>query len=440
MQLYIGLDLGTSAVKALALDERGRVAAQASASYPTTAPAPGWAEQDPADWTRATHRALADLLSRAPMAARPRAIALTGQLPTLVVLNLDGNALCPAIVWYDGRAEAEAESLCRQVDAETWYRRSGIVLDAHYLAPMYRWLARHSPATLSAPHRVCSAKDALLHALTGEWYTDPSTASGYGTYDPIGGAWDPLLCGVAGLHGNELPGVRQPHTVVGTLVTDPGVARLLKGTPVVLGAGDALTGVLGCGGAAAATLAAITGTSTSMVVSIQAPRLDPGRRFLLSPHALPELWASEMDLMATGSALRWLAGIAGITPHALLDRAMAAPPGAHGVVAFPHLAGGEQGALWDPRAPAAFVGMSLGTTLDDLARALLEGIAFEMRRCLAVWQEAQVPIQEIVLAGGLATPFVAALSAAALALPVRRAGLADASAFGAALLAGIGVG
>ncbi|MGH2346816.1 MAG: xylulokinase, partial [Chloroflexota bacterium] len=368
-------------------------------------------------------------------------IALTGQLPTLAVLSPAGQALCPAIVWYDGRAADEAGRFSLKVDGKTWYRKSGIVLDAHYLAPMYSWLSRHRPAIPVAPHRVCGAKDALLHALTGTWYTDPSTASGYGVYDPIAGAWDPLLCDAAGLDMAVLPAILPPPAVAGGLVAASGpAARLLEGTPVVVGAGDALAGVLGSGGAAAATLAAITGTSTSLVVSTPTPHLDPGCRFLLSPHALPDLWASEMDLMATGSALRWLAGIVGADPAALLERAAAAPPGAHGVVAFPYLAGGEQGALWDPRAPAAFVGMSLSTTVEDLARALVEGITFEMRRCLMVWQEARVQVREIVLAGGLAVPFVAALTAAALAVPVRRAGRTDASAFGAALLAGIGAG
>jgi xylulokinase len=441
MRLYIGLDLGTSAVKGLALDEQCRVVAEASVGYPTTSPRPGWAEQDPQDWTRAAHRVLADLMSRTPPAARPHTIALTGQLPTLAVLSQAGEALCPAIVWYDGRAAEEAARFGRKVDAKTWYRKSGIVLDAHYLAPMYSWLARQYPATTAAPHRVCSAKDALLHGLTGTWYTDPSTASGYGVYNPVWGAWDPLLCDAAGMDMAVLPAILPSWAVVGGLVAAPGpAARLLEGTPVVVGAGDALAGVLGSGGAMAATLAAITGTSTSLVVSTPTPHLDPGCRFLLSPHALPNLWASEMDLMATGSALRWLAGIVGVAPSTLLERAAAAPPGAHGVVAFPHLAGGEQGALWDPGAPAAFVGMSLSTTVEDLARALMEGITFEMRRCLKVWQEARVPVREIVLAGGLATPFVAALTAAALALPVRRAGRTDASAFGAALLAGVGAG
>jgi xylulokinase len=121
-----------------------------------------------------------------------------------------------------------------------------------------------------------------------------------------------------------------------------------------------------------------------------------------------------------------------------MESAAAAPPGAGGVVAFPHLAGGEQGALWDPGAPAAFVGLSLTTSQGDLARALLEGIAFEMHRCVEVWQGAGVRIEEIVLAGGLASSFFATLVASVLAVPVRLAGHADASAAGAAMLAGRG--
>ena len=333
-----------------------------------------------------------------------------------------------AIVWYDGRAEAQAQDLLRTVQASEWYRRSGVILDAHYLAPMYRWVLGQHPDLAAQRHLICSAKDALLFALTGEWVTDPSTASGYGVFDPVAGAWDPLLCTAAGLDPARLPRLAAPQTIVGTLGA---LAGSLAGVPVVTGAGDALAGVLGCGAAMPGILAAISGTSTSLVVSTDRPLFDPGCRYLLTPHALQGIWGLEMDLLATGSSLRWLAALLTLTPRDLLERAASSPPGAHGVVALPYLAGGEQGALWDPTVPAAFIGFSLTSTAADLSRALLEGMAFETRRCLEIWQEAGCGVTEVVLSGGLDHSVFAQLLANVLDLPVRVPHQIPASAYGA---------
>ena len=278
--------------------------------------------------------------------------------------------------------------------------------------------AQHQAELLAGEHRLVSAKDALLHALTGQWFTDPSTASGYGVYAPLSGNWDEELCAAAGIDPAILPHVAGPTAVAGALTaawTDTGLPLAL---PVVVGAGDALAGVLGCGGAVPGTLAVISGTSTSMVVSVPRPRLDPASRFLLTPHALPDLWGLEMDLMATGSAIRWLSTMLGLPdPAALPALAAGAPPGAHGLLALPYLVGGEQGALWDATAPAAFVGLSLRHERADLARALLEGIAFEMRRCLLAWREQGVAIAEIVLTGSQGNETFTHLVAAVLACP-----------------------
>jgi len=482
MKIVIGLDLGTSALKAVALDAEGALVAQAGAAYPTSAPQPGWAEQQPVDWRAAAFSALRSLLAALPALAQPVGLALSAQLPTLAVLDRTGAALRPAIVWYDGRAGAEAEHLLARIGAAEWYGRTGIVLDAHYLAPMYAWVARHQAQLFDSPrprsarrshptavggtsrqtkpaenalaraeqrlsesfspptYRLGSAKDALLHALCGAWLTDPSTASGSGIYNPLTGAWDEELRDLAGIDRDVLPGLAQPTTAAGELSPDWAATGLPAGLPVFVGAGDALTGVLGSGAANPGTLAIITGTSTSMVVTTAQPVLDPGVRALLTPHAVPGLWGSEMDLMATGSAVRWLEVMLGRPPGTLDTLAAQSVPGAHGLIACPYLAGGEQGALWDDRAPAAFLGLRLHHKAADLARALLEGIAYESRRCLEVWSEMKVPVDEVVLSGGMATPFFAALLAAVLGRPVRMATAGPSSAVGAALLAGIGAG
>jgi sugar (pentulose or hexulose) kinase len=187
-------------------------------------------------------------------------------------------------------------------------------------------------------------------------------------------------------------------------------------------------------------MVAIAGTSTAMMATVDAPLLDARRRFFLTPHVLPDLWGLEMDLMATGSAIRWLAeqlGLAG--PEALAALAARSPIGSHGAVALPYLAGGEQGALWDEQARGVLAGLSLAHGPADLARALLEGIALEMRRCLLAWEDAGVQIDRVVLAASGQTYF-ARMLADTLSRPVRLFDEPSASARGAALLAGIGAG
>ena len=442
MRHFLGLDLGTSAVKVVALDQDGRLVASAGEPYPTQAPRAGWAEQDPHDWITAAVRALRQVVETIPASVTMEALAVAGQLPTLAVLDHDGQPLRPAIVWYDGRASAEAAAMQRPIGPEEWYHRSGIVLDSHYLAPMYAWVAAHEPSLLNRDHRLCGAKDMLVYSLSGSFVTDPSTASGYGVFAPLDGQWDATLCAQAGLDRTLLPPVVASWSVAGGLVANVADATgLPNGLPIVTGAADSLTGVLGCGAAAAGAMAAITGTSTALLVSVGEPALDSSQRFFLTPHAVPGLWGIEMDLMATGSTLQWLARILGLAhPRDVEHLAAQSPAGAHGVIAVPYLAGGEQGALWDPHAPGAFVGLSFAHGPTDLARAMIEGIVCEMRRCMLTWAGAGVPVGEVILTGAGASPFFAHLAAAALDRPMRVSRLPSASAAGAALLAGFAVG
>ena len=442
MHVYVGLDLGTSSLKAVALATDGRLVASASHAYPTHSPVPGWAEQDPADWTQAAHVALRELSVALPRDAEPRALGIAAQLPTLALLDPDGRPLRPAIVWYDGRATAQATAMLRALPAEEWYRRSGIVFDAHYLAPMHAWVAEHEPDALArGAYLVCGAKDALLHALTGRWLSDPTMASGVGVYNPRDGAWDEALLRAAGLTTALLPPLASPWTVAGRLGSDWRHTGLPDGLPVVVGAADSLCGVLGCGATESGVMAVIAGTSTAMLMSTRQPLYDQTRRFFLTPHAVPQRWALEMDLMATGSSVRWLADLLGLADPAALDTLAARSPiGARGVVGLPYLAGGEQGALWDRAARGALTGFGLSHGPADLARALCEGIAFEMRRCLLAWLEADVAVDEVILSGASGTNFFTALVAAVLQRPVRLTATGSTSARGAALLAGVGVG
>jgi sugar (pentulose or hexulose) kinase len=449
--LYLGLDLGTSGLKAVALGTSGEVVARASATYRTSRPGPGAAEQDPGDWTAAIESVAADMAAIAPP-WRWQAIGLSAMLPTLVTAGADGTPTGPAITWEDSRAEDEAGRLRDVVGAargvpggEALYQITGQWLDGRYLLPMFLRLADAGPERAAATRMLLGAKDYLFWWLTGDAITDPSTATGFGCFDLKTGDWS--LDALGGLRVPALP------PVLSATATRPlrrnVAARLGCGpVPVCVGAADSVLGAFGLGVRSAGQIAYVAGTSTVILGVSAEPAFDPQHRFLVTPLAEPGRWGLEMDLLATGSALSWLASLLGdgLNEAGVLALAAQVDP-ADAPVVLPYLSPGEQGALWDPALRGTVGGLTLAHDRRHVARGLVNGIVLESRRCLAVLDET----------GGATSPFagdllVAGGSAAAESF---RTNLADAtgrrvimpagqdtdfSARGAALLAATAVG
>jgi xylulokinase len=416
----IGLDLGTSGLKAVALAASGTILARASAAYPTHQPAAGVYEQDPGDWLRAVQQAVARLGEAVPV-GRWRAIGLSGMLPTLVTLGPDGQPNGSAITWQDSRADDLGDEFRDRCGAAELYRLTGQWVDGRYLLPMFARIARVAPRRAAATATIASAKDYLFAWLTGELATDPSTAAGYGGYELETGQWNAGCLARAGLTGAGLaPGPRLP-AVWPSATSRPlraQVAALLDcgPIPVVLGAADSVLGALGLGVREPGQVAYIAGTSNVILGITDRLVLDPSHRFLVTPLAEPGRWGVEMDLLATGSAITWLAGLLGgdLTAAGLVELAARTDP-AHAPVLLPYLSPGEQGALWNPLLSGAVVGLDLSHGREHLARALVNGIVLESRRCLAVLDEIGGFGRAVEVAGGSATD------------PSFRADLADAT-------------
>ncbi len=434
--LFIGLDLGTSSLKAVAVSAGGEIVARAHAGYPTARPEPGAAEQSPADWWSAVEAAVAQLHDGGAPTRRWAAIGLSAMIPTLVATDDDGVPVAPAITWEDGRAEPEGDALRARVGGDRLYELTGQWVDGRYLLPMYLRLARVAPQAARRARRLLGAKDWLFWRLTGEAATDPSTASGFGCYGLEAGAWLEAVAAVAGgllvslnnwptsgpivqrggnpsgtseqtaAEGIALPAlppvlpsltVRRVATEVGTLLGLP------AGLPVCLGAADSVLGCLGLGVGRPGDVACVAGTSTVLLGVADRLLADPAHRYLVTPLAGIDGWGFEMDLLTTGSAFRWLAGLlreAGGDEAALMKLAAGVEPGAGGLSFLPYLSPGEQGALWDPTIPGALFGLSLGHGAADVARALVDGVVLESRRCLSVLEQAGLPRGEIRMAGG----------------------------------------
>lgn len=430
--LAIGIDLGTSSLKAVALDATGRCVARARAHYPTAQPEPGAAEQDPADWLTSCDTAVARLAELTDPRSW-RAIGLSAMLPTLVNLSDDGTPVGPAVTWKDGRAEAEGNLIADRVGADVLYQRTGQRFDGRYLLAMH---ARRVRLGLPPATMVAGAKDYLFQALTGELLTDPSTAAGYGAYDLHTETWDSAVLSAAGVAAvPDVTPSSEHRPLTAAVARRWGVDA---GIPVVVGAADSVLGAYGLGVHGPGSVAYIAGTSNVILGWSPTVVTDAAGRYLVTPMAGPG-YGLEMDLLATGSAMQWLADLLGVDagPAALAELAATAALESAPLV-LPYLSPGEQGALWDPRLVGAVEGLTLGTTRAELARGLMAGIVLESRRCLDVLADACGVRADIMLSGSGG------------AAPIFRQDLADAtgctvtfdrhehdhSALGAALFAG----
>lgn len=441
--VYVGLDLGTSGLKAVALSASGEIIARSGMAYPTRRPAPGASEQDAGDWLRAVEQAAAQLGETVPP-RRWRAIGLSGMIPTLVALGPDGQPNGPAVTWQDNRADDLGEEFRERCGGAELYRLTGQWVDGRYLLPMFARIARTDPGRAAATAAIASAKDYLFSWLTGELATDPSTAAGYGCYELERGRWNAEIAAAAGLPGGgpERPAVLPPDTgrpLRGEVAARLGCPRI----PVVLGAADSVLGALGLGVREPGQVAYIAGTSNVILGVSGLLAFDPDHRFLVTPLAVPGCWGLEMDLLATGSAIAWLAGLLGgdLTPDGLTGLAAGTDP-AQAPVLLPYLSPGEQGALWDPGLSGAVIGLNLSHGREHLARALVNGIVMESRRCLAVLAETCGFGGAVTMAGGRAAgpAFRADLAdAARRVVSVPRDDDSGHSARGAALIAALAV-
>lgn len=436
MSLVLGVDLGTSAVKvaAVKLNESAELLAEGSADFPTSSALPNQAEQSPADWLDATRQAMQALGAKLhPLdPAWPEhvvAIGLTGQLPTLVCMGERG-PLAPAITWKDGRADAWAAEQLSGLRGEH-YARTGMPIDGRYLAPMFQF---HFGRRKNEVRTVLSAKDYLLHALTGVSLTEPSTAAGYGVYDLNEQRFATDLCAFWHLPERVLPQIRPANTPAGALShAGAGILGLPAGIPVSTGAADSVSASYAMAGLDERIVSISFGSSAVILGACATPLRDRKARYLVTPHVESAWYGREMDLLSAGTGYRWLSSLLGWQDGDIDRQAAAAPAGANGLFFTPYLAGGEQGALWNPRLRGAIFGLSLNHAHADLARAYLEGVFFEIKRCVDVLAES-TPI-ESVRVGGKIVRFASSMQMLADILGIRleEASAGSPAAVGAAL-------
>ena len=425
MTALVGVDVGTTGVKALRLSPEGEVLARAEQDYPLSIPRPGRAEQDPEDWWRAAEAALAEV-----GAADADGIGLTGQMHGLVVLDEDEKVLRPAILWNDQRSAAECADIEARVGLRELVRLTGNRALPGFTAPKLLWLRRHEPETYERIAQVLLPKDYVRLRLTGERATDVADASGTLLLDVAGRRWNEEL-----LEALELPPAWLP-----ALFESPAVSgRTGDGTPVAAGAGDQAAGALGVGVDRPGPLSVVLGTSGVVFAALPGFAADPEGRVHAFCHAVPGGWHAMGVMLSAAGSLAWFRNAAApeVPYEQLVDEAESWLPGVEGLTFLPYLAG-ERTPHVDPDARAAFVGLELRHDRGALVRAVLEGVAFGLRDCLELLRSLGVTAEVArVSGGGARSDLWLRILASVLGVPLERTAAEEGAAFGAALLGGV---
>ncbi len=435
--MYLGIDLGTSSVKVVVMATDGDVVAEAAESLEVSRPSPKWSEQNPADWWTATERAVGRL--PADLRRRIRTVGLSGQMHGAVLLDAGGESLRPAILWNDGRADAECAALEESLDVRGI---AGNRAMPGFTAPKLAWVKTHEPATFAATKKVLLPKDYLRFRMTGEFVSDMSDASGTLWLDVAKRAWSDELLDATSLSRDHMPQLVEGTVTAGALRADVAEAWGMDPVLVVGGAGDQAAGAVGVGAIAPGQSFVSLGTSGVFFTPDDGYHANPEGGVHAFCHALPGRWHQMSVILSAASALTWIAGATGARSEAaLIDEIESADPTPGALFFLPYLSG-ERTPHNDPNALGTFVGITHETTRADLGRAVLEGVAFALRDGQRVLEAASATFGDVsVIGGGSRSRFWGSILAAVLGRPLQfRRDAAVGPALGAARLAAIGDG
>jgi xylulokinase len=424
---FVGLDVGTTGVKAIAISADGSVLAQAEHGYPLHTPRRGWAEQDPGDWWRASEAALAEL------GVVPAAIGLSGQMHGLVVLDDHDRVLRPAILWNDQRTAAECLEIERLVGEERLLALTGNPALTGFTAPKLLWLRRHEPETYRRIRHILLPKDYVRLRLTGEHVIDVADASGTLLFDVGARRWSAAMLDALDVPAEWLPRALESPVVSGTTSA---------GAPVAAGAGDQAASAVGVGVHEPGTTAVTIGTSGVVFTPLARFAPEPHGRLHVFCHAVPDRWHAMGVMLSAAGSLRWFrdALAPGESFQRLTAEAEEVPPGADGLLFLPYLTG-ERTPHADPDARGAFVGLAASHGRGELVRAVLEGVAFGLRDSLELIAKLERRPAVARVAGGAARSTLwLRIVASVLGVPLQRPTVEEGAAFGAALLAGVAAG
>lgn len=443
MTFLIGIDLGTSGCKASVYDQAGGCLGEGYLEYGLITLSSTEIEQDPHAWWGLTIKAVQEALQNAQVdGRRVQGISISSQGISFVLVDRAGQPLSNAINWLDSRAVAESAQIHERYPPETLFRITGKRAASFYVLPKLLWLKKNRPDLWRQADKILMGHDFLLHRLSGEYLTDHSMAGGTLLYDLRRLDWNDEFLDIFQIPRRLLPEIRWAGTPVGKI--RPKAAERLgvsKDVVVSIGGQDQKVAALGAGiDDGAATLS--MGTATTLTRLMRAPHTDAYMRIPTFTFVQPERWELEGVVGTGAGSFRWYRDtIGGQANYQALDQeAGQSPPGARGVFFYPHLTGATS-PHWEGQARGTFHGLSLATQRGDMTRAVLEGVAYQVRENLAVAEQIAGPVERlIVFGGGAKSSLWREIVSDVLNRPLAFTPTVEAAGLGAAMLAGVGCG
>ena len=448
----IGIDVGTSSAKAVLIDEFGTVLETIAGEYDFSTPHPLWAESDPADWWEATVKAIRALLEKVEPAS-VAGIGLTGQMHGMVALDGAGSVLRPCIMWNDQRTGSQCETITKQVGAEKVIQLTGNPVLPGFTAPKIAWTRENEPEVYGKIAKIVLPKDYARYKLTGEFFTDVSDASGTSLLDVANRRWSEEMLSALDLPVSWMPEVTESPVASAKVSKEASEATgLPEGTPVIAGGGDQAAQAVGCGIVGEGTISATLGTSGVVFAHSAQYRVEPEGKLHAFCHAVPGKWHLMGVMLSAAGSFQWyrnqlckeemVAEAAG-GPDAydvMTKQAATAPPGSEGLLFLPYLSG-ERTPHPDPNARGSFVGLSLRHDKSHLTRAVLEGVCYGLNDSLTLMRNLGIePDRSILSGGGARSTLWKQMLADVFTTRCEMVNAVEGAAYGAALLASVGVG
>lgn len=448
-QYVLAYDLGTTGNKAVLVDERCTVAATAFSAYQTVFPFALAVEQDPWDWWNSVVDATKQLLEKSRVSpGQIQGISFSGQMMGCVPVSRNADPIGRAIIWADMRSSVQALRLADRLGSSALYEILGNRVNASYSAAKIMWIGEHEPERFRQTYKFLQPKDFVVARMTGNFVTDFSDACGTNLFDITRLQWSEPVVEAAGLDRHLLPEVYASTEVVGRLSDTVAEALgLTAGTPVVIGGGDGACAAVGAGVIEESDTYQYLGSSSWVGTASHHPLIDPKTRIFNWAHVVPGLYAPTGTMQAGGASFHWLRSVLGIESEhgrsaykVMDDEADAESPGADGLIFLPYLMG-ERSPVWNEKARGAFIGLTMQHSRSALVRAVMEGVAMNMKGILDAFTD-QVKVDEIRFIGGGAKSRVwAQIFSNIYGHPLRVPTVLDeATALGAAVAGGVGIG
>lgn len=437
--LYLGVDLGTSSVKLLLMDETGDIKSIVTREYPLYFPKPGWSEQNPEDWYAALIDGVKELTKDCDK-SQIDGISFSGQMHGMVILDENDNVIRPAILWNDGRTQAECDYLNNEIGREKISSYTANMALTGFTAPKLLWVRKHEPENFAKIKKIMLPKDYIAYKLSGVHCTDVSDASGMLLLDVKNKTWSKEMLEICGLKEEQMAKIHESYQVVGNITKEAANELGLTGeVKIIAGGGDQAVAAVGTGCVGEGMCSVSLGTSGVVFISAKEFAVDDNNALHAFAHADGKYHFMGVMLSAAASNKWWMDEIIGTKDYANEQKAIT-KLGENNVYFLPYLMG-ERTPHNNPNARGTFIGMTMDTTRADMTQAVLEGVAFALRDSFEITKSLGVTIERIrINGGGAKSPLWCKIIADVLNVKVDKINSAEGPAFGAAILAAVGCG